>query len=133
MQQRDLQYLQEMGIDSWQLNHPDRLDGYQAPRVELNAECRLLLVSTELPSGDLAVMFERVLKSVKLTLDQAQHIYPEQLHSIHSDQLVWIWYAGTTSVNDSISANKLLSPLLSDIDGNNTHRRALWQQICSYE
>lgn len=133
MQQRELQYLKEMGIDAWQLSHPERLESFQAPAIKLQSECRLLLVSPELPSGDLAVMFERVLKSIKLTLEQAQHIYPEQAHSVDAEQLVWVWYAGTESVNPSISGNKLVSPLLSEIDGNNTHRRALWQQICSYE
>ena len=78
-------------------------------------------------------MFERVLKSIKLTLDQAQHITPDQLVSLGEHQLTWIWYAGDAPINNDISAKKLVTPLLSVINGNNTHRRALWQQICSYE
>ena len=66
MQQRELQYLKEMGIDAWQLSHPECLESFQAPAIKLHSECRLLLVSPELPNGHLAVMFERVLKSIKL-------------------------------------------------------------------
>ncbi|MGF1722212.1 DNA polymerase III subunit psi [Vibrio kyushuensis] len=133
MSQTELQYLQEMGIDTWQLSHPERIEGYQSPHFNLPSSCKLLLVSCERPSGELAVMFERVLKSIKLSLDQALHIYPEQLASLGEHQLTWIWYAGEASVEGAITAKKLESPLLSSINGHNEHRRALWQQICSYE
>ncbi|WGW00846.1 DNA polymerase III subunit psi [Vibrio sp. YMD68] len=133
MPQTEIHYLKEMGIDTWQLSYPERLLGFQPPTLNLPDECQLLLVSTELPIGENAVMFERVLKSIKLTLDQAQHIYPEQLAGLGDHQLSWIWYAGEASIDDSHKAKKLVTPLLSSINGHNEHRRALWQQICSYE
>ncbi|MDK9758990.1 DNA polymerase III subunit psi [Vibrio sp. D173a] len=115
MSQIHAQYLQEMGITQWELSHPERLAGYQTELVKLPETCQLLLVSPEKPQGALAEMFKRVLKSIKLDLSQAQYVF-----------------AGCESDTD-IAAKTLQSPLLSHIDGNNQQRRALWQQICSYE
>ncbi|MCK6264845.1 DNA polymerase III subunit psi [Vibrio sp. ZSDE26] len=134
MAHTELQYLQEMGIDAWQLSHPERLQGFQVARFNLPTTCQLLLVSNELPTGELAVMFERVLKSIKLEIDQAQHVYPEQLSALGEHNIAWVWYAGEDAqMSETLSTKKLTTPLLSSINGHNEHRRALWQQICSYE
>ncbi|EEX95411.1 DNA polymerase III subunit psi [Vibrio orientalis CIP 102891 = ATCC 33934] len=77
-------------------------------------------------------MFERVLKSIKLDLSQALHIYPEQLSQLEQPFTGWVWFAGCDAPSQA-SGQVLTSPLLSDIDGNNEQRRALWQQICSYQ
>ncbi len=129
-----MSYLQEMGIQEWQLVHPERLENYQAPSIELPENCLLLLVSPEKPEGQLAEMFERVLKSMKLELSQAMYLEPELLSQLSRHQLKWVWYAGCSeSAEDSLSAlNKLTSPLLKEVDGNNQLKRELWQQICSY-
>ncbi|MBW3694218.1 DNA polymerase III subunit psi [Vibrio sp. T187] len=132
MPQTELQYLQEMGISYWELEHPERLAGYNVQPLSLPESCKLLLVSSEKPSGELAVMFERVLKSIKLNLDQALHITPSEFSAVDASSLEWVWFAGC-SAPDSASGKVLQSPLLSDIDGNNQQRRALWQQICSYD
>lgn len=126
------QYLQEMGIECYQLAHPERLLGYQLPPLHLPENCKLLLVSPQLPKGKTAEMFERVLKSIKLPLEQALHIYPEQLSQIEPHALEWVWYAGCEQTRD-LNAKALTSPLLTQIDGNNEQRRLLWQQICSYQ
>ncbi len=126
------QYLQEMGIECYQLAHPERLLGYQLPPLHLPENCKLLLVSPQLPQGRTAEMFERVLKSIKLPLEQALHIYPEQLSQIEPHALEWVWYAGCEQTRD-LNAKALTSPLLTQIDGNNEQRRLLWQQICSYQ
>ncbi len=60
-----------MGISQWELSHPDRLAGYESELIPLSSDCKLLLVSPDKPQEDLAVMFERVLKSIKLDLSQA--------------------------------------------------------------
>lgn len=132
MSQTHAQYLQEMGISQWELSHPERLAGYESKRTPLSSECKLLLVSPEKPQGDLAVMFERVLKSIKLDLPQALHIQPQHLTSIELDGVEWVWFAGCESAQE-LKAKTLQSPLLSDINGNNQHRRDLWRQICAYD
>ncbi len=132
MPNQEQQYLQAMGIQSWELVHPERLQGYQPSKVTLDSSCKLLLVSASFPTADEIVLFERVLKSFKVKLDQTQYVHIDHLASIELASLEWIWYAGCDG--DVISGvNKLQTPLLSDIDGNTQHRRDLWQQICSYE
>ncbi|BCN24948.1 DNA polymerase III subunit psi [Vibrio alfacsensis] len=125
------QYLNEMGISTWELIHPDRLENYQVPMLRLQSSCKLLLVSPMCPENETALMFERVLKSIKLSLDDALHLEPERLSSLGEHDLEWVWFAGCEA-DMSINAKQLTSPLLKDIDGNNEQRRALWQQICSY-
>ena len=125
------QYLHEMGISTWELTHPERLEGYQLPSLDLQSSCKILLVSPICPENETALMFERVLKSIKLTLEQARHIEPERLSSLGEHELEWVWFSGCEA-DTSVNAKQLTSPLLKDIDGNNEQRRALWQQICSY-
>ncbi|MCY9826745.1 DNA polymerase III subunit psi [Vibrio chagasii] len=132
MSQTHAHYLQEMGISQWELCHPERLAGYESKLTPLASDCKLLLVSPEKPQGELAVMFERVLKSIKLDLSQALHIQPQHLTSIEFGDVEWVWFAGCESTQE-IKAKTLRSPLLSDINGNNQHRRDLWQQICAYD
>lgn len=86
---------------------------------------------THLPTNETAILFEKILKSMKLTLEQAMHIEPERLAMLGEHQLEWVWFAGCES-NSMENAKQLTSPLLQDIDGKNEQKRALWQQICSY-
>ncbi|NVD05747.1 DNA polymerase III subunit psi [Vibrio sp. JPW-9-11-11] len=132
MQSQSLQFLHEMGVDYYQLHHPERLAGYQAPSLSLEPNCRLLLVAPHCPTGPYAVLFERVLTSINLSLSDARHIAPYQLSMLGDHQLEWIWFAGC-EVEGVFNANVLTSPSLDLIDGNQQHRRALWQQICSYK
>ncbi|PMH41183.1 DNA polymerase III subunit psi [Vibrio sp. 10N.286.49.B3] len=126
------QYLQEMGIARWDLIHPERLSGYVTKPIELPASCQLLFISPVSPEGELALMFERVLKSMKLTLEQALYITPEQLANCQLSEVKWLWFAGCENSIET-SHQCLNTPLLSDIEGNNQQRRALWQQICAYD
>lgn len=132
MSQTHAQYLQEMGISQWELSHPERLVGYESELIPLSSDCKLLLVSPEKPQEDLAVMFERVLKSIKLDLSQALHLQPQHLSAVDLSSVEWVWFAGCDSAHE-LKAKTLQSPLLSDINGNNQHRRDLWQQICAYD
>ncbi|XHY19789.1 DNA polymerase III subunit psi [Vibrio sp. NH-UV-68] len=132
MQIDQLPLLHEMGIDYYQLDHPERLQGYQAPSITIDPSCRLLLVAPQCPSEKSAQLFERVLSSINLTLADARYLVPNQLSLVTQHNLEWVWFAGC-EVDESISAKALVSPRLSDIVGNNQQRRALWQQICSYQ
>lgn len=126
----DSHYLQEMGIQSYDLAHPERLKGFESPSIELAADCQLLLVSSELPLGDTALFLEKVLKAMKLSLDSVLHIYPHQYQQVNCESLDWLWFAGCDA-QTTASTYVLSSPLLSEIDGNTEARRALWQQIQS--
>ncbi|MGP8307488.1 DNA polymerase III subunit psi [Vibrio sp. YIC-376] len=125
------QYLHEMGISTWELIHPDRLAGYHSPKIDLSSACKLLLVSPECPTNESVILFEKILKSMKLTLDQSMHLEPERLSQLGEHQLEWVWFAGSEA-KACENTKQLISPLLQEIDGNNEQKRALWQQICSY-
>ncbi|CAH0538786.1 DNA polymerase III subunit psi [Vibrio marisflavi] len=129
---RNSQYLNEMGISEWYLKQPELLQGVCANKAELPKACRLLLVSPLLPSGSVASMFEKVLKSMRLELSQSRHILPHQLDSFHLKGIEWIWFAGC-DVNEAVKTRVLSSPVLSEVADNTQLKRQLWQQICSYE
>lgn len=132
MSQRDNEYLQEMGISVWEVTHPERLEGYHAESIILPDECKLLFVSPVKPKGELAVMFERVLASMNLTLVESLHLYPTQMPYLGQHSIEWAWFSGCDKTE--IGSIKILhSPLLTDIQGNNQQRRALWQQIRGYD
>lgn len=126
------EYMQEMGISCWEVRYPERLEGYHAEAIVLPKECRILLVSPVKPKGELAEMFERVLKSMSLTLDQSLHLFPSQIAYLGEQSLEWVWFSGC-EVTEIEEVKQLHSPLLSEIEGNNQQRRQLWQQICSYD
>ncbi|OEF25848.1 DNA polymerase III subunit psi [Vibrio rumoiensis] len=130
---REQQYLQEMAIPVWELAHPERLQGYQAPGLVLPSSCVLLLVSESLPQGEDATLFIKVLGSMTLKPEQALQITPAQLVTLEKHQLSWIWFAGCEVSLTLDGVNQLSSPLLQDIHGNTQNRRDLWQQICSYD
>ncbi len=131
MSNREQQYLQAMGIQCWELTHPELLQGYQPEKTELDKECKLLLVSSRYPTTDEIVLFERVLKSFHVKLEQAQHVLPHNLANLNLSSVEWIWFSGCESqIIDGVKT--LQSPELSDVEGHTQHRRDLWQQICSY-
>ncbi|MCL9781125.1 DNA polymerase III subunit psi [Vibrio sp. S4M6] len=129
---RNSGYLKEMGISEWQLDKPQLMKGINVELASLPDGCQLLLVSPDLPNGEVAHMFEKVLKSMNLSLDQSRHIFPHQLNSFNLEALQWIWFAGCPLV-DEVVTKVLCSPALNDINNNPAHKRQLWQQICSYE
>ena len=137
------QRLQEMGVDVWEVAHPERLQGVEQRSFSLPKSCALLLVADSIPTGDEAVLFAKVLASMKLNLEQALHVTPAQLSQIIHHQLVWVWFAGVDlpdiEQSESSAAFKLdglqalNSVSLIDIPTDIQHRRQLWQQICSYQ
>ncbi len=132
MSNQQQQYLKEMGIQTWELIHPERLAGYQSQKEILDSACKLLLVSSDFPTSAEITLFEKVLKSFHVKLDQAQYVSQNNLPNLDISSVEWIWYAGCDGETPS-GIKVLHTPLLSEIDGNTQHRRDLWQQICSYE
>ncbi|MDE1220091.1 DNA polymerase III subunit psi [Vibrio aestuarianus] len=133
MSNHEYQYLQEMGIQYWKLVHPERLLGVSLPTIDLPDSCRLLLVSPNCPQQSSALLFSRVLKSMGIELNDARHLEPQYIDQLGGSLPEWVWFAGCEPSHSEVSAKVLVSPNLSDIEGNNEHRRDLWQQICSYE
>lgn len=137
---RQQSYLKEMGISTFEVAHPDKIEGYQSPCISLPNDCALLLVAETCPQGEDATLFIKVLASMKLQPEQARHLNPAQLNQLQQHSLSWVWFAGC---EDSISSDanlpqwesvkQLHSPALSAIHGNTQNRRDLWQQICSYD
>lgn len=72
---RQQSYLKEMGISTFEVAHPDKLEGYQSPRY-LPTDCVLLLVADTCPQGEDATLFIKVLASMKLQPEQALHLTP---------------------------------------------------------
>ena len=129
---RQQSYLKEMGISTFEVAHPDKLEGYQSPGISLPNDCALLLVADTCPQGEDATLFIKVLASMKLQPEQALHLTPGQLAQLQQHSLNWVWFAGC---DDSISSNyhlpqwdlvkPLHSPALSAIHGNTQNRQML--------
>ncbi|WP_341659115.1 DNA polymerase III subunit psi [Vibrio sp.] len=122
-------YLHEMGIQAYEMQDIDLLKGYKAKPVSLPETCKLLFVSDKYPTGDDVELFEKVLRSMDLTLAEARHIYPQYISLVSSQSQAWIWFAGC-QIEPRIQAKVLSSPSLSSVKGNSRYRRDLWQQIC---
>lgn len=125
-------YLSAMGIQQWELIHPDRLSGFQPVTQALDQGCRLLLVANTPPQGAEILLLEKILKSIQLELSMVRHIAPAQLVNLVYEGLEWIWFADCEPVPHH-AQKQLHSPRLSEIDGHTQYRRALWQQICAYQ
>lgn len=125
-------YLSAMGIQQWDLIHPERLSGFQVTAQRLDPDCRLLLVANQPPQDAEIVLLERILSSFKLELAMVRYIQPSQLKQLAYQDLEWIWFAGCEPMVHQ-AQKQLHSPRLSEIAGNTQYRRALWQQICRYQ
>lgn len=133
--------LQLMGIQTWELTHPERVPNGAQARFSVPESCQLLFVSPVKPQGDKVAFFEKIVKAMKLELSQAQHITPDMLSQLDAEPMPrWIWLAGVESAQQRLSQWKqqhdlsdapfaLISPLLSEIEGQDAHKRQLWNQI----
>ncbi|MFA0084263.1 DNA polymerase III subunit psi [Vibrio sp. 10N.261.51.F12] len=141
---RDNVKLQLMGIQTWELTHPERLSVQPKQTLTLPQECELLFVSPVKPEKETALFYQKILKAMKLDIACSQHITPEQLlHLDGAHTPKWLWFAGDDRADEryqqllslrtfTTQPNQLTSPLLTNIDGNDAERRALWNQIRSY-
>jgi DNA polymerase-3 subunit psi len=135
--------LQLMGIQTWELTHPERLPHSAQARFSLPESCQLLLVSPMKPQGDKVAFFEKILKAMKLELSQALHITPDMLSQLDAEPMPgWVWLCGVESAQQRLgqwteqhakqlnqSPRTLISPPLAEIEGQDAHKRQLWNQI----
>ncbi|PSW04144.1 DNA polymerase III subunit psi [Photobacterium lipolyticum] len=132
MKQRDIQVLQEMGITYWQVRKPELFPEMQIPVIDLPESCKLLFItSDELDEHD-GWLFGRILNSMKLTPEQALALPLEALEQVGEHHLVWCWFAGCQGVHPA-GCQILTSSSLKAMHSNPATKKALWQQICSYD
>ncbi len=115
-------------------SHPERLAGYESELIPLSGDWsyywfrfeNLRKISPWCLNAYLKVSSSTYLR---LYLQQPQHLSAVW---IYGSGWMRVWFAGCDSAHE-LKAKTLQSPLLSDINGNNQHRRDLWQQICAYD
>lgn len=132
MQRRELNYLDEMGFDYYQLTQPQKVSSHRLCHFPFPENCKLLFVSPRVPHGSTLAMFDKVMNSMELSIEMSLHVLPCDLNRVDLSRVEWIWFAGCSPTFD-IGCKLLQTPVLEDIEGNNVQRRALWQQICSYQ
>lgn len=125
---RDLR-LQQLGITQWVLRRPAVLQGEIA--VTLPPDARLVLI-TERVSALNDPFIQDVLRSLGLHESQVLQVTPERAAMLPADKHCNSWCLGV-DVPLAISGAKLLSVDLDELYLNSAERRALWQQICTYE
>ena len=125
---RDLR-LQQLGITQWVLRRPAVLQGEIA--ITLLPNTRLVLV-TERVSALSDPFVNDVLRSLGLHENQVLLLTPERAAMLPAGRQCNSWCLGV-DVPLAISGAKLLSVDLDELYLNSAERRALWQQICTYE
>ena len=132
MNQREIQVLQEMGLTYWQVRKPSFFPEMQVPVIDLPESCKLLFVcSDELNEHD-SWLFGRILKSMKLRPEQALRLPPQAMDQIREHHLTWCWLAGCQAPHPA-GCQLLTSVSLKQMHTNPASKKALWQQICSYD
>lgn len=121
--------LQQLGITQWVLRRPAVLQGEIA--VTLPHDARLVLV-TERVSALSDPFIMDVLRSLGVHENQVLEVTPERAVMLPAGKHCNSWCLGT-DVPLAISGAKLLSVDLDELYLNSAARRALWQQICTYE
>ncbi|RQW63871.1 DNA polymerase III subunit psi [Vibrio viridaestus] len=127
-----LSYLTEMGVECWRLTRPQIMTGHLQDTIKVESDCKLLFVSSSMPSENEIVFLEKVLSSFDVTLAEIKHVYPDDLSLISMlSDTTWLWFCGC-SKPDSLATLVnpiLISPYLYEVDGNTAAKRQLWQQI----
>ncbi|MBU2896325.1 DNA polymerase III subunit psi [Vibrio hepatarius] len=129
MPSKEHAYLHEMGIQVYEVQDVDKLPGYQPAPIRLPASCKLVFLSSSYPTGEDAELFEKVLQSIELTLDDALHVLPQYANLVFNQNQDWVWFSGC-QVDSKIKGKVLHSHDLSCVKADQKLRRALWQQIC---
>ncbi len=128
MQIRQKAYLSEMGIDQWQLVHPERLQGIEYHKQNIDSHFSILLICPEPLAAEEIDFVQKVLQSFEVSLDQALITQPNKLSVLGEHLLTWAWFIGCPV--QSIDLPKTLhSPLLAEVSSNPTEKKSLWQQI----
>ncbi|USH01954.1 DNA polymerase III subunit psi [Grimontia kaedaensis] len=128
----DLQRLKEMGITVWDVRRPECYPDVSPQPVSLPDDCKLLLVCESKPTEQEALLFSKVLASMKLSVKQALHLPPQAVNLLDKHQLEWCWFAGTQQM-DIDGVKMLTSPSLAVLENDQFAKKQLWQQIKQYE
>lgn len=129
----DVQRLKEMGIAVWALRRPEIYPNLAEQTINLPDGCELLLVSDTLPGGEDAALFEKILASMKLRVDQARQIPPNALPLVKAHTLKWVWFCAVPEQPGLDGVATLSSPSLAVLQGDVSAKKALWQQIKHYD
>ncbi len=132
MKQRDIQVLQEMGLTVWQIRNTELFPNLEVPTITLPEQCKLLFVSNDELSEHDAWLFGKILKSMKLAPEQALMLPLDALDQIGEHHLTWCWFAGCTGAQPD-GCQVLNSVSLHLMHNDPSSKKALWQQICSYD
>ncbi|MDC0612068.1 DNA polymerase III subunit psi [Vibrio sp.] len=131
-----LSYLTEMGVECWRLTRPQIMTGHLQDTIKVESDCKLLFVSSSMPSENEIVFLEKVLSSFDVTLAEIKHVYPDDLSLINMlSGTTWVWFCGCSKPGSmALEENPILtSPYLREVEGNTAAKRQLWQQISSYK
>ena len=132
MKQRDLQLMKAIGLTYWQIRKPGFYPEQEQPVIDLPETCQLLFVcDDELDEHD-RWLFGRILGSMKLQPEQALCIPAAAVEQIREHHLKWCWVAGCEAAHPADS-QLLTSASLKSMHTNPGAKKALWQQICSYD
>lgn len=126
--------LQAFEIESWQLRHPERLQGFDVKPEVVTADYQLLLVAQQKPQGEDVFLLSKILATMNLTLEQVCFVDYANLTQISAPQIQWIWLVDAEGVNTaeldvSEDVKWLQSAPLSQMHTNADLKRELWQQI----
>jgi DNA polymerase-3 subunit psi len=132
MKQRDIQVLQEMGLTYWQVRKPEFFPNMQVPVIDLPESCKLLFITDDELNEHDAVLFGRILCSMKLKPEQALSLPLEAVEQVAEHHLKWCWFAGCQGAHP-VGCQVLNSSSLQAMHSNPSSKKALWQQICSYD
>ena len=132
MKSRDIALLQQMGITYWQVRRPDFYPERAVATIDLPAGCRLLFVNDDTLTEQDAWLFGRILHSMKLSPDQALTLPSHCIDNIGEHHLQWCWFAGCDG-REPMGTQRLQSCSLAHMHDHPLTKKALWQQICSYD
>lgn len=125
-------YLAEMGIEPWQLCHPERLEGVALSKEDLPVDIRLLvIVPTPIAAEDIPFL-EKVLMSFGVALDEVRVTQPFQLSKLGDHTLEWVWFINCALQPLGVKKS-LVSESLDLVSKSPSLKKALWNQIQSYK
>lgn len=124
--------MQEMGLTYWQVRKPDFFPDREVPAIDLPETCKLLFVCDDPLDEQDRWLFGRILLSMKLTPEQALLLPPSATELIREHHLTWCWQAGCTAPHPA-GCQLLTSVPLKQMHTHPSAKKALWQQICSYD
>jgi DNA polymerase-3 subunit psi len=125
-------YLAEMGIEPWQVWHPERLEGVTLSKEDLPVNVRLLLIAPNPVALEDIPFLEKVLTSFDVALNEVRMTQPNQLFILGDHTLEWVWFVDCDAQSLGVSKS-LVSRSLDIVSKSPSLKKSLWQQIQSYK